>query len=60
MKVEMGKLVSNVTIIKDGVDLKSRFHDVFDNHPLTYHWSDGIKNTISLKLYDEVMKDASE
>ena len=60
MKIEMGKLVSNVTIIKDGIDLRSRFYDVFDNHPLTYAWSDGVKKTISMKLYDEVMKDASK
>ena len=56
----MGELVSNTTIIKDGVDLKERFHDVLDNHPLTYHWSDGVKNMIALKFYDEVMKDASQ
>ena len=60
MKIEMGKLVSNVTIIKDGVDLKERFIDVFENHPLTYAWSDGVKKTISMKLYDEVMKDVSK
>ena len=60
MKIEMGKLVSNVTIIKDGVDLKERFIDVFENHPLTYDWSDGVKKMISMKLYDEVMKDASK
>ena len=58
MKYAVGELVSNFTIIKDGVDLKKRFHDVFDNHPLTYHWSDGVKKTISLKLLDEVMKDS--
>ena len=57
MKIEMGKLVSNTTIIKDGVDLKKRFYDVLENHPLTYHWSDGTKDMISLKFYDEVMKD---
>ena len=60
MKIEMGKLVSNVTIIKDGVDLKERFIDVFENHPLTYAWSDGVKKMISIKLYDEVMKDANK
>jgi len=60
MKIEMGKLVSNVTIIKDGVDLKERFIDVFENHPLTYAWSDGVKKMMSIKLYDEVMKDASK
>jgi hypothetical protein len=60
MKIEMGKLVSNVTIIKDGVDLRERFIDVFENHPLTYAWSDGVKKMISIKLYDEVMKDASK
>ena len=59
MKCAVGELVSNFTIIKDGVDLKSRFHDVLDNHPLTYHWSEGVKSMISLKLYDEVMKDSS-
>ena len=60
IKIEMGKLVSNVTIIKDGVDLKERFIDVFENHPLPYAWSDGVKKMISIKLYDEVMKDASK
>jgi type II secretory pathway component GspD/PulD (secretin) len=58
MKYVLGESVSNFTIIKDGVDLKSRFQDVLDNHPLTYHWSDGVKKMISLKFYDEVMKDA--
>ena len=58
MKYKLGELASNFTIIKDGVDLKSRFHNVLDNHPLTYHWSEGIKKMISLKLYDEVMKDS--
>ena len=59
MKYAVGDLVSNFTIIKDGVDLKKRFHNVFDNHPLTYHWSDGVKKMISLKLFDEVMKDSA-
>ena len=59
MKCAVGDLVSNFTIIKDGVDLKKRFHNVFDNHPLTYHWSDGVKKMISLKLLDEVMKDSA-
>ena len=59
MKYAVGDLVSNFTIIKDGVDLKKRFHNVFDNHPLTYHWSDGVKKMISLKLLDEVMKDTA-
>jgi len=58
MKYVLGETVSNFTIIKDGVDLKGRFQDVLDNHPLTYHWSDGVKKMISLKFYDEVMKDA--
>tara|TARA_B100000745_G_C20034926_1_gene352474 strand:+ start:448 stop:630 length:183 start_codon:yes stop_codon:yes gene_type:complete len=60
MKIEMGKLVSNTTIIKDGVNLKKRFYDVLENHPLTYHWSDGVKDMISMKFYDEVMKDATK
>jgi len=58
MRYVMGELVSNTTIIKDGVDLKKRFHDVLENHPLTHHWSDGVKDMIALKFYDEVMKDS--
>ena len=58
MRYVMGELVSNTTIIKDGVDLKKRFHDVRDHHPLTYHWADGVKDMIALKFYDEVMKDS--
>tara|TARA_R100001530_G_scaffold79453_2_gene55404 strand:- start:6 stop:194 length:189 start_codon:yes stop_codon:yes gene_type:complete len=58
MRYVMGELVSNTTIIKDGVDLKERFHNVLDNHPLTQKWSDGVKDMIALKFYDEVMKDA--
>ena len=58
MKYVLGETVSNFTIIKDGVDLKERFHDVLDNHPLTYHWSNGAKTIIALKFYDEVMKDS--
>jgi len=57
MEYKIGELVSSFTIIKDGVDLKKRFHNVFDNHPLTYHWSEGVKKAISLKLYDEVLKE---
>ena len=40
-------------------DLEKRFIDVFDNHPLTYGWSDGVKKMMSIKLFDEVMKDVS-
>jgi|TARA_R100001530_G_scaffold80092_2_gene55881 hypothetical protein len=60
MDIKLGKLVSNTTIIKDGVDLKGRFIDVFENHPLTYAWSDGVKKMMSIKLYDEVMKDSTK
>tara|TARA_Y100001951_G_scaffold58319_1_gene46329 strand:- start:122 stop:304 length:183 start_codon:yes stop_codon:yes gene_type:complete len=60
MRFELGKLISNTTIIKDGVDLKKRFIDVFENHPLTYAWSDGVKKMMSIKLYDEVMKDSTK
>ena len=60
MNIKLGKLVSNTTIIKDGVDLKRRFYDVLENHPLTYHWSEGVKSMISMKFYDEVMKDATK
>ena len=59
MKYKLGELVSNVTIIKDGVDLKKRFIDVFENHPLTYAWSDGVKKVIAMRLFDEVMKDVN-
>ena len=58
-KIKLGELISNVTIIKDEVDLKDRFYNVFDNHPFSYYWSEGVKKMISLKLYDEVMKDTS-
>ena len=60
MKVQLGKLISNTTIIKDGVDLKRRFYDVLENHPLTYHWSEGVKSMISMKFYNEVMKDSTK
>ena len=60
MEYKLGELVSSITIIKDGVDLKGRFYDVFDNHPLTYAWSDGVKKMISIKLFEEVMKDANK
>jgi len=60
MEYKLGELVSNVTIIKDGVDLKVRFYDIFDNHPLTHAWSDGVKKMISIKLFEEVMKDANK
>ena len=56
---KLGVIQANFTIIKDGVDLKERFIDVFENHPLTYGWSDGVKKMMSIKLYDEVMKDVS-
>ena len=52
---KLGITQSNFTQIADGVDLKGRFIDVFDNHPLTYAWSDGVKRMIALKLFDEVM-----
>ena len=60
MEYKLGELVSSITIIKDGVDLKGRFYDVFDNHPLTYAWSDGVKKMISMELFNEVMKDATK
>ena len=56
---KLGVIQANFTVIKDGVDLEKRFIDVFDNHPLTYGWSDGVKKMMSIKLYDEVMKDVS-
>lgn len=56
---KLGKMQANFTVVKDGVDLKERFIDVFENHPLTYAWSDGVKKMIAVKLLEEVMKDAS-
>ena len=55
---KLGVLQSNFTTIADGVDLKQRFIGVLDNHPLTYHWSDGVKKMIALKFYDEIFKPA--
>ena len=56
---KLGVIQANFTVIKDGVDLEKRFIDVFDNHPLTYGWSDGVKKMMSIKLLDEVKKDVS-
>ena len=57
---KLGVVQANFTIIKDGVDLKSRFHNVLDNHPLTNYWSRGVKNMIVTALFDEVIKDTSK
>ena len=57
---KLGVVQANFTIIKDGVDLKERFINVFENHPLTYAWSDGSKKIIAIKLLEEVMKDVSK
>ena len=57
---KLGVVQANFTIIKDGVDLKSRFHNVLDNHPLTNRWSSGVKNMIVTALFDEVIKDTSK
>tara|TARA_R100000750_G_scaffold21668_1_gene14250 strand:- start:189 stop:389 length:201 start_codon:yes stop_codon:yes gene_type:complete len=58
MKWVMGELVSNSTIIKDGVDLRKEFHEVINRHPLTKFWSFGVKDTIVEQLYKRVTKDA--
>ena len=58
MKIELGKLVSNTTIIKDGVDLKKRFFKVLDEHPFANLWSKAAKKVIAGELCDEVMKDS--
>ena len=58
MKWAMGKLLSNSTIIKDGVNLRKEFHEVINGHPLTKYWSFGVKRTIVEQLYKKVMKDA--
>jgi len=57
---KLGVVQANFTIIKDGVDLKSRFYIVLDKHLLSSRWSIGVKNMIVTALFDEVMKDASK
>ena len=58
MKIKLGELVSNTTIIKDGVDLKDRFFKVLDGHPFANMWSDDAQKVIAGELRDAVM-DAS-
>jgi len=57
---KLGVVQANFTIIKDGVDLKSRFHNVLDNHPLTNYWSRGVKDMIVTALFDEVIGGVSK
>ena len=58
MKIKLGELVSNTTIIKDGVDLKDRFFKVLDGHPFANMWSDAAKKVIAGELRDAVMEDS--
>ena len=58
MKIKLGELASNTTIIKDGVDLKDRFFKVLDRHPFANMWSDAAKKVIAGELRDEGMKDS--
>jgi len=57
MKWAVGELMSNTTIIKDGVDLKERFYKVLDEHPFANKWSNAAKKVIAKELYLEVIRD---
>ena len=43
MRWDLNGLVSNTTIIKDGVDLKERFVKVLDDHPFANMWSNAAR-----------------
>ena len=58
MRWDLNGLVSNTTIIKEGVDLKSRFVKVLDEHPFANMWSNAAKKVIVGELYEAVMKDS--
>ena len=60
MRWDLNGLVSNTTIIKDGVDLKERFVKVLDDHPFANMWSNAAKKVIAGELYEAVMKDTTE
>ena len=60
MRWDLNGLVSNTTIIKDGVDLKERFVKVLDDHPFANMWSNAAKKVIAGELYEAVMKDTVE
>ena len=58
MRWDLNGLVSNTTIIKDGVDLKERFVKVLHDHPFANMWSNAAKKVIAGELYEAVMKDS--
>jgi len=58
MRWDLNGLVSNTTIIKEGVDLKSRFVKVLDEHPFANMWSNAAKKVIASELYEAVMRDS--
>tara|TARA_R100001530_G_C4173042_1_gene117230 strand:- start:92 stop:349 length:258 start_codon:yes stop_codon:yes gene_type:complete len=60
MKWELGGLVSNSTIIKDGVDLKERFFKVLEGHPFANMCSNAAKRAIASELYEAVMQDSMQ
>lgn len=60
MRWDLNGLVSNTTIIKDGVDLKERFVKVLDDHPFANMWSNAAKKVIASELYEAVMKDSMQ
>jgi len=57
---KLGITQANFTVIKDGVDLKERFADIIEKHPLTQKWSWTAKQMIVWKLFDEVMEGVSK
>ena len=60
MRWDLNGLVSNTTIIKDGVDLKERFLKVLDDHPFANMWSNAANQVIAGELYEAVMKDSMQ
>ncbi len=60
MRWDLNGLVSNTTIIKDGVDLRERFLKVLDDHPFANMWSNAAKKVIAGELYEAVMKDSMQ
>ena len=52
-------MITNFTVIKDGVDLKKRFKRVLDRHPNTNMESDAAKDLIALELYEQVARDSA-
>lgn len=59
MRWALNEMITNFTVIKDGVDLKKRFKRVLDRHPNTNMESDAAKDLIALELYEQVIRDSA-